>query len=673
MWLYYIYIGIFLSIIASIIFTIQEILERKKEISLFKTMDKKNFIIFLLVSNCLIIIVVTLFYSILIVVILVARLYHIIHDNLPHVIKKERENKNYWQEILEKSHLDEIKKKENKIRRRLLYEGFEAPQFQIIKNNTYNKKYKLENEYVFYVESEYNLFLNDYFNKNYEKIKNIFSTEIISQKYIFVYIPLITDKLTKEMFAYHNPHLSAENEDTKKIFDNLSTALFTNHLLDMLEYEGKRYAGLLQCIGSWDFRYTPINVNTSLDMDKFFYWYIDNLCGVSCFEKYQYAKINNKITNFKFDMDKHEIAQDIKEKIDTLKASGYHHLLMNIVGETMKAHEEEIQAIQKIGNITLSRLLIDKDFRIFLLDYQNIEVIMTPLPKAIFLLFLRHPDGILFKHLPEYKQELLQIYMELSYRETEKDILKSITDVTNPNKNLINEKCSRIKEAFIKLVNDDIAKYYYITGERGRAKKIDIDRDLVIWHQDANNLPPLKELSTAKKLQIAQTQAEKYLKERQFKKALHFFTQIIELGLANADNYCDRGVVNFELGNYEQSEADHTMNINLKPKTEVGYFNRAEARLMLKLYPEALVDITYHLKNINNEDANAYYLRGLIYEKMNDIKNACQNWFNAQHLANKYFPPLLTSQQDDIKNKLLQYADIQIVEPVFEKKNKSFW
>lgn len=55
----------------------------------------------------------------------------------------------------------------------------------------------------------------------------------------------------------------------------------------------------------------------------------------------------------------------------------------------------------------LSRLYITREFRIFLVDYNNLEIKMPVLPKAVFILFLRHPEGIRFKELADYYPELL--------------------------------------------------------------------------------------------------------------------------------------------------------------------------------------------------------------------------------------------------------------------------
>ena len=88
----------------------------------------------------------------------------------------------------------------------------------------------------------------------------------------------------------------------------------------------------------------------------------------------------------------------------------------------------------------LSKLVITPKHEILLPDYNNMEIKMEPLVKAVFFLFLKHPEGILFKTLPDYKKELIGIYQELKPMNAQS--LQSIDDVTNPISNSINEKCS---------------------------------------------------------------------------------------------------------------------------------------------------------------------------------------------------------------------------------------
>lgn len=129
----------------------------------------------------------------------------------------------------------------------------------------------------------------------------------------------------------------------------------------------------------------------------------------------------------------------------------------------------------------LSKLVVTKDYRIVLPDYQNMEIKMEPIVKAVYLLFLKHPEGITFKCLPDYREELADIYNKLRPMGLTDKALQSIEDVTNPLLNSINEKCARIRGAFLGEFDEYMAKYYYIEGKRGEAKKITLPRNLVVW------------------------------------------------------------------------------------------------------------------------------------------------------------------------------------------------
>jgi len=130
--------------------------------------------------------------------------------------------------------------------------------------------------------------------------------------------------------------------------------------------------------------------------------------------------------------------------------------------------------------VKFSRLTIKKDGTIMLSDY-NKEVRMEPMTKAVFLLFLKHPEGIAFKELPDYRKELAELYVKIKPLGLNDRVIKSIEDVTNPLLNSINEKCSRIKAAFVAEVDASLADQYYVTGKSGEQKKITLPRKLIIW------------------------------------------------------------------------------------------------------------------------------------------------------------------------------------------------
>ena len=174
------------------------------------------------------------------------------------------------------------------------------------------------------------------------------------------------------------------------------------------------------------------------------------------------AHFNSQIDNENTD----DLIEEVKIKIAMLRQRGISQYLLEQL-----IHPDD----------RLSRLVITKDFRLILPDYNNMEIKLEPLAKAVYLLFLNHPEGILFKYLPDYREELAKIYNRLKPTGLTDRAIQSIEDVTNPLLNSINEKCARIRGAFVGQFDDHIARHYYIDGHRGDAKKITLPRELIIW------------------------------------------------------------------------------------------------------------------------------------------------------------------------------------------------
>ena len=159
------------------------------------------------------------------------------------------------------------------------------------------------------------------------------------------------------------------------------------------------------------------------------------------------------------------LVQDLKDMVQKLKDYGM--------------SEKEIASLLHAEE-PLLKLTISKNYRIFL-GNDRIEVHMEPLVKAVYLLFLSHPEGIVFKDLPDYRRELTKIYSEVRPWGLSDRALQSIEDVTTPLLNSINEKCARIRKAFATILDGSIADHYYIKGKRGCAKGITLPRELVTW------------------------------------------------------------------------------------------------------------------------------------------------------------------------------------------------
>ena len=182
-----------------------------------------------------------------------------------------------------------------------------------------------------------------------------------------------------------------------------------------------------------------------------------------------------------------EIAAELSQLVRELVAAGRNDLLLRSIGVSV-LEELRIEAAKS----RLSRLLITNDYKIILVDYNNKEVEMTPVHKAVYLLFLNHPEGIEFKKLSEYRDELLQYYMSTAKLMDKQTITESVDMLVNPLNNSINEKCSRIKSIFLNMMDQYTANNYIISGHTQkhfagsskiwyeRLKNIKIPRELVI-------------------------------------------------------------------------------------------------------------------------------------------------------------------------------------------------
>ena len=181
-----------------------------------------------------------------------------------------------------------------------------------------------------------------------------------------------------------------------------------------------------------------------------------------------------------------ERAQEVKRLVSQLQTEGRTDLLLHAIGVPLL---EELRIEAAKGH--LSRLVITKDYRFILEDYQK-EVELQPVHKAVYLLFLAHPEGIEFKRLADYRDELLRYYMATGKMLDKEKVIESVNHLVNPLDNAINEKCSRIKKVFLSMMNEYTASYYIISSHTQkhfagssriwyeRLKVITLPRELVI-------------------------------------------------------------------------------------------------------------------------------------------------------------------------------------------------
>ena len=340
---------------------------------------------------------------------------------------------------------------------------------------------KLAPKELIYVASEEDKELTDLFENKPE----VFEGWGQMMGFHVVYLPLLMKRLAnKEVLQYRAPYLSEA--------EVANTAIGNDFLLQYLENPGEKGRIKHGFIRTEDIhrggdgkdkainRFYPLSSQSGEPIAD----QLNKIGKQISFEKSQHEKLleyrnfddfgnipdiseadahfNSQIDNENTD----DLIEEVKIKIAMLRQRGISQYLLEQL-----IHPDD----------RLSRLVITKDFRLILPDYNNMEIKLEPLAKAVYLLFLNHPEGILFKYLPDYREELAKIYNRLKPTGLTDRAIQSIEDVTNPLLNSINEKCARIRGAFVGQFDDHIARHYYIDGHRGDAKKITLPRELIIW------------------------------------------------------------------------------------------------------------------------------------------------------------------------------------------------
>lgn len=94
---------------------------------------------------------------------------------------------------------------------------------------------------------------------------------------------------------------------------------------------------------------------------------------------------------------------------------------------------------------------------------------------------------------------------------------------------------------------------------------------------------------------MAKEKGNQAFKEKQWQRAIGFYTEAIKLNSSNATYFGNRAAAYLEIGSYIQAEADCSQAIDLDKKNVKAYLRRGTAREMLGYYKEAMDDFGYAL------------------------------------------------------------------------------
>lgn len=126
-------------------------------------------------------------------------------------------------------------------------------------------------------------------------------------------------------------------------------------------------------------------------------------------------------------------------------------------------------------------LFIDKHFNIRTDSPKGPKLPLRPMALTLFILFLRHPEGIVLKQRDLYQKELEQIYSVVSPNTDREDVHARIGRLVSLEGNAFSENASLLNARLDELLPPEISGEYKIQGYNGKPRRIALDPILVHW------------------------------------------------------------------------------------------------------------------------------------------------------------------------------------------------
>lgn len=128
-------------------------------------------------------------------------------------------------------------------------------------------------------------------------------------------------------------------------------------------------------------------------------------------------------------------------------------------------------------------LYIDKQFTIRMGTDKGPVLNLRPLVKTLFILFLRHPEGILLKQRAAYRKEMEEIYSVITPNTDREYVRTRVGRLVDLQDNSFSEKASVLNARLDALLPEGRAGDYKIHGYNGQPRRISVSPLLVHWEK----------------------------------------------------------------------------------------------------------------------------------------------------------------------------------------------
>ncbi|HCS87706.1 MAG TPA: hypothetical protein DIW30_04650 [Bacteroidales bacterium] len=161
-----------------------------------------------------------------------------------------------------------------------------------------------------------------------------------------------------------------------------------------------------------------------------------------------------------------EIAQEILQKIEEISKDGDVEI---IFADDIRKY---IRILQEEG---LSPLIVDSKLQIRLPLYE-LTLELPPLAKAIYILYIRHREGLYRKQIADFKEEILWLYASCSGRKVDDRTRATIDNLIDFQRKNLDKQMSTINRVFRKSLKEKASHYLPQSKHRGETRQLDFDR-----------------------------------------------------------------------------------------------------------------------------------------------------------------------------------------------------
>ena len=126
-------------------------------------------------------------------------------------------------------------------------------------------------------------------------------------------------------------------------------------------------------------------------------------------------------------------------------------------------------------------LYIDKKYRISMGGPGGVQIPFRPLVRAVFILFLKHPEGILLKDRARFQKDLEDIYKVIAPDVDAEDRRRRILKLTDLEDNAFSENLSVLNATLERILPVSQVHNYKVQGNNGYPRRIPLSPLLVHW------------------------------------------------------------------------------------------------------------------------------------------------------------------------------------------------